>query len=220
MKMLVKITEVLVQIVVAMMAPTAFRRHRERGEESPPSSSNSLTFPLDGRRVSPLVHSFHGGGGERAPLRLDQSLCLSLFLRSLILPFHRFLNSRGSVTPIGLEFGHDFYLDIGFLAAKEGHQPPYGVATRAQGASDPLGRAPHPRGPLEQCLALIPLPKIHTYSKKISITFYPIWTLFDMDFLRNKKHATNRNQHRALNQYVSPKNSIKSCQKYVKVVEY
>src|SRR3954465_5386418 len=41
-----------------------------------------------------------------------------------------------------------------------------------------------------------------------------------MDFLRNKKHATNRNWHWALDQYVSPKNSIKICQKYVKVVEY
>ena len=57
------------------------------------------------------------------------------------------------------------------------------VATRAQGAPDPLGRAPHPRGPLVHRLALIPLPKIHIYSKKISVSFYPVWTLFDMDFL-------------------------------------
>jgi hypothetical protein len=48
--------------------------------------------------------------------------------------------------------------------------------------------------------------------------FYRVWTSFDMDFLRNKKHATNRNWHWALDQYVSPKNSIKSCQKYMKVV--
>ena len=104
-----------------------------RGRE-PPSSSSSLTFPLDGRRVSPLVLGFHGGGGAGAPPRLDLSLCFLLFLRSQIVPFHRFLNSRRSVTPIGLKFGHDFYPDIGFLAAKEGHQPPYAVATRAQGA--------------------------------------------------------------------------------------
>ena len=32
-----------------MMAPAAFRRHRERRGESPTSSSSSsLTFPLDG----------------------------------------------------------------------------------------------------------------------------------------------------------------------------
>ena len=74
----------------------------ERGREPPPSSS-SLTFSLDGRRVSPLVHGLHGVGEARAPPRLDLSLCLSLFLRSQILPFHRFLYSRRSVTPIGLK---------------------------------------------------------------------------------------------------------------------
>ena len=75
----------------------------ERGRE-PPSSYSSLTFSLDGRRVSPLVHGLHGMGGARAPPRLDLSLCLSLFLRSQILPFHHFLYSRRSVTPIGLKF--------------------------------------------------------------------------------------------------------------------
>ena len=62
--------------------------------------------------------------------------------------------------------------------------------------------------------------KSHILQINISISFYPVWTPFDMDILRNKKHATNRNWHWALDQYVSPKNSIKSCQKYVKVVEY
>ena len=61
-------------------------------------------------------------------------------------------------------------------------------------------------------------PKFINIPKKISVNFYPIWTLFDMDFLWNKKHATNKNWHWALDQYVSPKNSIKSCQKYMKVV--
>ena len=70
-----------------MMAPAAFRRHRERGGESPPSSSSSLTFSLDGSRVSPLVLGFHGIGGARAPPRLDLSLCLSLFLRFRFYPF-------------------------------------------------------------------------------------------------------------------------------------
>ena len=59
----------------------ALRRHRKQGGESPPSSSSSsLTFSLDGRRVSPLVHGLHGVGGARAPPRLDLFLCLSLFL--------------------------------------------------------------------------------------------------------------------------------------------
>ena len=74
----------------------------ERGREPP--SSSSLTFSLYGRRVSPLVHGLHGMGGARAPPRLDLSLCLSLFLRSQVLPFHHFLYSRRSVTPIGLKF--------------------------------------------------------------------------------------------------------------------
>ena len=72
----------------------------ERGR-GPPSSSSSLTSSLDGRRVSPLVLGLHGVGGARAPPRLDLSLCLSLFLRSPLLPFHRFIYIWRSVTPIG-----------------------------------------------------------------------------------------------------------------------
>ena len=48
-----------------------------RGREPPPSSS-SLTFSLDGRRVSPLVLGSHGMGGARAPPRLDLSLCFCI----------------------------------------------------------------------------------------------------------------------------------------------
>ena len=104
MEMLVKMAEVSVKIaVIIMMATAAFRHHRKRGGEGPPSSS-SWTFTLDGRMVSPLFHGLHGGGGARAPPRLDLSLCLSLFLRPGILPFHRFLYSRRSVTSIGLKF--------------------------------------------------------------------------------------------------------------------
>ena len=73
-----------------------------RGRD-PPSSSSSLTFSLDGRRVSPLVLGLHGMGGARAPPRLDLSLCFSLVLRSPILPFHRFLYIWRSVTLIGLK---------------------------------------------------------------------------------------------------------------------
>ena len=104
MEMLVKMAKVLVKIaVMMMMATAAFRRHRKRRGRGGPSSS-SLTSSLDGRRVSPLVLGLHGVGGARAPPRLDMSLCLSLFLRSQILPFHRFLYSRRFVTPIGLKF--------------------------------------------------------------------------------------------------------------------
>ena len=78
--------KLLVKIAVMMMATAAFRRHRKRRGEGSPSSSSSLTSSLDGRRVSPLVLGSHGVGGARAPPRLDLSLCLSLFLRSQILP--------------------------------------------------------------------------------------------------------------------------------------
>ena len=84
------------------------RRHfgatESEGERAPPpSSSSSLTSSLDGRRVSPLVLGLHGMGGARAPPRLDLSLCLSLFLRSRVLPFHHFVYIWRSVTPIGLK---------------------------------------------------------------------------------------------------------------------
>ena len=52
----------------------------ERGREPPSSSSSFLTFSLDGRRVSPLVHGLHGVGGATAPPRLDLSLYLSITL--------------------------------------------------------------------------------------------------------------------------------------------
>ena len=110
MEMLVKMAEVLVKIAVMMMVATAaFRRHRKRVGEGPPSSSSSLTSSLDGRRVSPLVLGLHGAGGARAPLRLDLSLCLSLFLRSVLLPFHRFVYIWRSVTPIGLNHSPRFF---------------------------------------------------------------------------------------------------------------
>ena len=78
------------------MASAAFRRHRERGGESPPSSSSSLTFSLDGRRVSPLVLGSHGVGGARAPPRLDLSLSVSVFLDYALSPFLLYPEIRNS----------------------------------------------------------------------------------------------------------------------------
>ena len=49
-----------------------------RGEE-PPSFFFFLGLPLDGRRVPPLVHGLHGGGGAGAPPSLDLPLCSLLF---------------------------------------------------------------------------------------------------------------------------------------------
>ena len=50
---------------------------RERGREHP--SFFFLGLPLDGRRVPPLVHGLHRGGGAGAPPRLDLPLCSLLF---------------------------------------------------------------------------------------------------------------------------------------------
>ena len=75
---------------------------------------------------------WHGRG--ESPSEIG-SVSLSLSVSALSdMAFHRFFYNWRSVTPIGLNFGHDLYPEISFLAAKEGHQPPYGVATRARGA--------------------------------------------------------------------------------------
>ena len=68
-------------------SPAGTLRHRERGGESPPPPSSSLASPLDGRRVPPLVHGLHGGGGVGAPPRLDLPLCSPLFRVPQIWPF-------------------------------------------------------------------------------------------------------------------------------------
>ena len=76
---------------------------------------------------------------------------------------------------------------------------------------------PLPRGHLGHRFALIFHPDFPNIPKISSVRFYPVWNPFDIGFLRNIKHATNRNWHWALDQYVSPKNSIKSCQKVYKL---
>ena len=50
----------------------------ERGRE-PASFFFFLGLPLDGRRVLPLVHGLHGGGGAGAPPRLDLPPCSLLY---------------------------------------------------------------------------------------------------------------------------------------------
>ena len=96
----------------------------------------------------------------------------------------------------------------------------------ARGGHEAGGRVPGGgRAPYLVASSKLPLRALQVFwasflPKIISIRFYPVWTPFDIGFLRNIKHATNRNWHWALDQYVSPKNSIKSCQKYMKVEEY
>ena len=108
MEMLVKTAEVLVKIAVMMMAPGSVSAPPEARGEGPPSSSSSssLTFSLDGRRVSRLVLGSHGVGGRESPSEIGS---ISLFLRSQILPLHRFFNIQRSVTPIGLNLSPSFF---------------------------------------------------------------------------------------------------------------
>ena len=107
------------------------------------------------------------------------SLSVSVFPDSALSPFLKFpeiLNSDWA------EIWTHFYPDIGFFVVKEGHQLPYGVATRVRGVPRGVGRAPLPRASLGHRLAWIFLPKNHIYSKKISVIFYPVWTPFDWVF--------------------------------------
>ena len=203
--------KLLVQIIVTMMAPAVFRCHPERGGESPPPSSSSLTSPLHGRRVFPLVHGLHGTGGARAPPRLDLSLSVSAFSDSSLSPFLIFPEIRNSDwAEILTRFLFGYQLSCGRRRASTALR----VADKGQ------GRAPCLMATSGTVSRGFFFPKIIYIPKKISISFYPIWSSFDIDILRNKKHATNRNWHWALDQYVSPKNNIKHCQKYMKVVEY
>ena len=140
-----------------------FRRHRKRGGENPISSS-SLTLSLDGRRVSPLAHGLHGGGGAGAPPRLDLPLyfyvpdsALSPFLK-----FPKICNSDWA--EILTRFLSGYYLSCGerreATVLRGGHKH-----TRSA-----LGRGHTPRacGPLGHRLALILFPKNHIYSKNKS----------------------------------------------------
>ena len=109
MEMLVKMAEVLVKIAVMMMAPGSVPVPPEARGREPPFFFFFLDLLPRWERVSPLVLGSHGVGGTRAPLRLDLSLCLSLFLRSLILPLHCFFYIRRSVTPIGVNLSPRFF---------------------------------------------------------------------------------------------------------------
>ena len=91
-----------------------------KGGRAPPSSSSSLTSSLDGGRVSPLVLGSHGVGGARAPLRLDQSLYLSVsaFSDSALAPFLLYPEIRNSDWTE--TFAQIFFQKLAFLRPKKG----------------------------------------------------------------------------------------------------
>ena len=100
MEMLVKMTAVLVKIAVMMMAPgSALAPPEARGREAP-----FFFFFLD--LLPRWEKGFPSGpwlpwlGRGESPSKIGS---ISLFLRSLILPLHRFLYIWRSITPIGLK---------------------------------------------------------------------------------------------------------------------
>ena len=144
------------------MATSTFRRHRERGGESP----LLLLFPcpLDGRRVSPLVLGLHGSGGAGAPLRLDLYLfpSVSMFSDSGLSPFLIFPKIRNSDwAEILTRLVSGYWLSCGERRAPTaltgGHKP--------TGCAQGRGRPPRACGRLGHRPALILSPKNHIYSK-------------------------------------------------------
>ena len=115
--MLVKMGAVLVKIAVMMMAPGSVPTPSEARWREPPYSSSSLTFSLDGRRVSPLVLGSHGMGGARAPPRLDLSLSVSAFSDSAPSPFLLYPEIRNS--DWGESFAQVFLIKLAFLRKKK-----------------------------------------------------------------------------------------------------
>ena len=99
MEMLVKMTVVLVKIAVMMMAPDSVPAPPEaRGREGPFFFFFLYLLPRweKGFPSGPCLPWLWRG---ESPSEIGS---ISLFLRSLILPLHRFLYSRRSVTPIGV----------------------------------------------------------------------------------------------------------------------
>ena len=135
---MVKAVKLLVKMTVMMMAPGGTPAPPEaRGRGAPFFFFLDLLLRWEKGFPSGPWSPWYGRG--ESPSEIGS---VSLFLRSLILPFHRFFYNRRSVTPIGLNFGHDLYPEISFLAAKEGLQPPYRVATRVRGAPRGWGAPP------------------------------------------------------------------------------
>ena len=134
---------------------------------------------------------------------------VSLFLRSGLLPFYRFVYIWRSVTPIGLKPSPCFfYQKLAFLRPKKGINRltggPRGSGASPGGQARPPASWP-PRAPSRVDSSSHILQIFQKYSPSVNIPFGQ----FDMGFLRNIKHATKRNWHWALDQYVSPKNNIK-----------
>ena len=133
----------------------------------------------------------------REPLRDWIYLSVSAFSDSTPSPFLKYPEIRNS--DWGESFAQIFLIKLYFLRQKKSINHLMG-GPRGSGAR-PGGRArPLPRDHLGHRFALILLPKNHKYSKQNLHPFLSRLDSFDIGFLRNKKHATDRNWHWALDQ--------------------
>ena len=155
---------------------------------------------------------WHGRGESPSEIGyVSLSLSVSAFCSAALSPFRIYMEIRKS--DWAETFAVIFYQKLAFLRPKKGINRLMG-GPRGSGARPPASWTPRASSRVD-----FSSQKSYIFQKNLR-QFLFVWTPFDMGFLRNIKHATNRNWHWALDQYVSPKNSIKSCQKYMKVVEY
>ena len=134
----------------------------------------------------PLWSSASMAWEGREPLRDWIYLSVSTFFDPSPSPFLLYLEIHNS--DWGEYFTQIFLIKLAFLRQKKS-------VNLLTGFPRGSGAHPLPRGPLGHRLALVFLPKNHKYSKKNLRPFLSRLTPFDIGFLRNKKHATDRNWH-------------------------
>ena len=149
----------------------------------------------------------------REPLQDWIYLSVSAFSAFTPSPFLLYLEICNS--DWGESFAQIVLVKLAFLRQNKSVNRLTGGPREARECLPPWGARPYLMATSDTVSRWFYFPKIINIPKKISVCFYPVWTQFDIGFLRNKKRATPFNWHWALDQYVSPKNNIKSCQKYM-----
>ena len=106
MEMLVKMAEVLVKIAVMMMASGGVPAPPEARGREPPFFFFFLDLLPRWEKGFPSSPWLPWRGSGESPSEIGS---ISLFLRSLFLPLHRFLYIWRSVTPIGVNLSPRFF---------------------------------------------------------------------------------------------------------------
>ena len=163
MDMLVKMAAVLVKIAVMMMAPGSAPAPPEARGREPPCSSSSLTFSLDGRRVSLWSLAPMAWEG-REPLRDWIYLSVSAFSDSTPSPFLKYPEIRNY--DWGESFAQILLIKLAFLHQKKSINRLMGAPGESRARLPPWARPLSP-APLGHRLALILPPENPKYSKII-----------------------------------------------------